>query len=242
MKHAVRALAELTGFTYQDVARITSDNARRLFRIAQSSEAAIAYPIRNRMYLNITNRCTNNCCFCEKHSDYRLLGHYLKLPGEPSTEEILAVCSVTDSFEEYVICGLGEPTYRLETVLALAKALKKRGCRVRLNTNGHGNLIHGRDITPSFVGLLDSVSVAMNAHDQKRYNKISCPDDARASFQSMIEFASKVKKYVPDVRMRVVAMPEVDIESCRRIAEDELKVRFQIRPYRPDGYPKPLAN
>lgn len=241
LKFTVRALSDLFDRTFQDVARITSANAIELYQLDADPTPALAYSLSNRLYLNVTNQCTNDCCYCERNASYCLYGHYLKLPGEPSAEQILAAIEEPERFEEFVICGLGEPTIRLDVVLELAKALKARGCRVRLNTNGHGNLIHGRDITKEFAGLLDSVAITMNAHDQATYNEISCPDDREASFDAMIDFTKKIKKVVPDVRMKVVALPEVDIEACRALAEDKLKVRFQVRPYRPHGYPEPAT-
>lgn len=241
MKFTVRALADLFDRSYQDVARITTANAVRLYGLGEDENPALAYALSKRLYLNVTNQCTNECCYCERNADYRLYGHYLKLPGEPSAKEILAAIEEPERYEEFVICGLGEPTLRLETVLELARELKARGHRVRLNTNGHGNLIHGRDITEDFAGLLDSVAITMNAADQASYNRVSCPGDEAASFDAMLDFTRRIKRVVPDVRMKVVALPEVDIEACRALAEDELKVRFQVRPYRPNGYPAPVG-
>jgi len=241
LKFTAKELADLTGFTYQDVARITTCNARRLYGLPEQAAPALAYAIRRRIYLNVTNRCTNDCCYCERNGDYHLYGHYLKLPGEPSAEALLAAIQEPERYEEFVICGLGEPTLRLDVVLELARALKGRGFRVRLNTNGHANLIHGRNVAPEFAGLFDSVVVTMNAHDRETYNRISCPANPRDSFEAMLAFTREVKKHVPDVRLKLLALPEVDVEACRAIAEDRLKVRFQVRVPRTNGYPEPLA-
>lgn len=233
LKHTAAELAELTGMTYQDVARITTANACALYGLRSPSRAELAYGFRRRVYLNLTNRCTNECCHCARNSDYMLYGHYLKLTGEPSAEELLAALGENlDHYEECVICGLGEPTLRLDVVLELARELKRRGRRVRLNTNGHGNLIHGRNIAPDLTGLIDSVTVTMNAHDQATYNEISCPADPERSFEAMLDFTREARKCVPDVRLKVLAAPGVDVEACRRIAEDEIKVRFQAREWR----------
>lgn len=240
LKFTVKELADVLGFTYQDAARITTRNALNLYKIADDPAPQLVYSLRKRLYLNVTNRCTNDCCYCERNASYMLYGHYLKLPGEPTSREILNAIEEPERFEEFVICGLGEPTLRLDVVLELAKELKSRGYRVRLNTNGHGNLIHGRNIALEFAGLLDSVAITMNGHDQATYNEVSCPANADASFSAMIDFTREVKKYVPDVRLKLLAMPQVDVEACRRIAEDELKVRFQVRAPRPNGYPLPF--
>lgn len=241
MKFAVRQIADVTGFTYQDVARITSENAAALYSFPKETEPMLAYSVRSRLYLNVTDECTNECCFCERSDDFRLFGHYLKLPGQPTAREILDSIVEPERFEEFVICGLGEPTLRLDVVLELARELKSRGHRVRLNTNGHGNLINKHDITPSLAGAVDSVSITMNAHNQATYKKVSCPVNPEYSLKAVLDFTRRVKKVVPDVRMKIVALPEVDVEACRKIAEDDLKVRFQIRPYRPNGYPVAVA-
>lgn len=238
LKFTIRAISDLFDYTYQDVAHITTANADRLYNLQEPFEPEIAYPQANRMYLNVTNRCTNKCCFCERNSNYMLRGRYLKLDGEPSAKEVLEAIGDSDHYEKYVLCGLGEPTFRLDTCLDLARELKSRGHRVGLNTNGHGSLINERNIAPEFVGLLDSVSVTMNAHDRASYNQISCPENEDVSFDAMIDFTKEIKQYVPDVRMKVLALPEVDIEACRKIAEDDLNVRFQIRAQRPNGYPE----
>lgn len=237
MKFTVAHLAEVLDLTWQDVARITTDNAMRLYGLQADRTPELIYGYRRRLYLNVTNRCTNECVFCQRMSDYMLFGHFLKLDGEPSASAILAGIEDTDMFEELVICGMGEPTMRLDVVLELARALRERGCRIRLNTNGHGSRINRRDITPELAGLVDSVAITMNAHDQETYNRISCPNEPDRSFKEMLDFTRKVRRHVPDVRMKVLALPEVDLERCRVIAEEDLNVRFQVRAWRPNGYP-----
>lgn len=233
MKFAVAALAEIAGMSYADAARITTANSRRLYGLPEKSPAEIAYAIRRRLYLNLTNRCTNDCGFCERNADYMLHGHYLKLPGEPTAAEILAAIREPERYEEFVVCGLGEPTLRLDVALEVARTLKKRGARVRLNTNGHADLIHGRRVSPDFAGLFDAVTITMNAHDRETYNRVSCPAEPERSWDAMLAFARDVRNFVPDVRMKAIALPGVDIEACRKIAEDDLKVKFQVRAARP---------
>ena len=72
VKHTAEKIAELRGISFEDIARITTLNAKRLFRIGGfPREGEITYKIRDSLYLNITNRCTNRCSFCVRfHSDY----------------------------------------------------------------------------------------------------------------------------------------------------------------------------
>lgn len=229
LKFAVADLAELTGFEYRDVARITTANTRRLYGLRETSEAEIAYSLRKRLYLNVTNRCTNACGHCERNTDYMLFGHWLRLPGEPSARELLDAIESPERYEEFVICGLGEPTLRLDVVLEVARELSAKGRRVRLNTNGHGAAIHGRDIAQDLAGIVSAVTVTMNAHDRATYDRLSCPCMPGDMFQAMLDFTRAARPCVPDVRLKLIVQPGVDVEACRRIAEDELKVKFQTR-------------
>ncbi|HEY6006923.1 MAG TPA: TatD family hydrolase, partial [Geobacteraceae bacterium] len=128
-------VAQLKGLTIEDVARITALNTRRLFGIGGSDESArIAYRIRDSLYLNITNRCSNRCSFCAKFEDFTVKGHFLRLDHEPSAAEVLAAVGDPSGYEEVVFCGYGEPLLRLDLIKEVAAALKTRGVRVRVNT------------------------------------------------------------------------------------------------------------
>lgn len=234
MKHTVKTLADLTGYTYQDAARITKSNTIRCFGLAAVAPVpAASYAIRQTLYLCLTNRCSNECYFCQRCSDYMVQGHFLKLDHEPTAAELLEHAGDTGSYREVVLSGLGEPTLRWDVVLETARGLKARGARVRLNTNGQGNLLNGRDLTPEMAGHFDSVAINLIAHDQATYNQIARPERPDEAFPALLAFAEACKQVVPDVVLTVVAVPEVDVEACRALAEDQLKVRFRIREYRP---------
>ena len=132
--------------------------------------------------------------------------------------------------DEIVYCGLGEPTIRLGNLLATARVLKKKGHRIRINTNGHANLIHGRDVTPELAGAVDAVSISLNYHDADLYEK-HCPSTfGRAAFDGILDFAARAAAHVPDVAFTVVEGAEdVDVEKCRAIAE-RCGVTFRARP------------
>ena len=107
------------------LARITSLNAFRLFGIGTIDQATrIAYQIRNSLYLNITNRCTNHCTFCAKFKDFTVKGHQLCLEREPSATEVIAAIGDPSSYDEVVFCGYGEPLLRLDLVREVAGWLK----------------------------------------------------------------------------------------------------------------------
>ena len=226
--HTAKAVAELRGVTPEDISRITTLNAKRLFRIGQvQAEGEIAYRIRDSLYLNITNRCTNKCSFCIRfYSDY-VKGHNLRLAGEPTEEELKKAIGDPEQYQEIVFCGYGEPMLRLDLIKSLAAWIKQHKGRVRINTNGHGNLIHGRNILPELQGLIDSISISLDAHDEETYNTI-CKPAFRNAFQGIIEFIKEAKKFIPDVQITVVELNGVDIEKCRKIA-GELGVELRLR-------------
>ena len=228
LPRTAQKIAELRGITLQDLARITTLNAKRLFNIGRlPEEAEIAYQIRDSLYLNITNRCSNRCSFCVKfHSDY-VKGHRLRLSHEPTEDEIKQEIGDPSRFREIVFCGYGEPLYRLDTVRNIAAWVKERKGRVRINTNGHANLIHSRDVIPELKGLVDSISVSLDAQDADTYEKICRPHFSNA-FEGVVSFIRKVKEVVPDVQATVVKLPGVDLARCAALAE-ELGIRLRVR-------------
>ena len=226
--HTAAKIAELRGITLQDISRITTLNAKRLFTIGPLSEKGeIAYQIRDSLYLNITNRCTNKCSFCVKfHSDY-VKGHRLRLSHEPTVEELKQEIGDPSRFKEVVFCGYGEPLQRIETVKKIARWIKQQGGRVRVNTNGHANLIHKRNIIPELQGIVDSISVSLDAQDKETYNTVCSPMFPEA-FDAVIGFIRDVRAVVPEVQVTVVNLPGVDTDQCRKIAE-QLGVKFRVR-------------
>ncbi len=221
-------IAEVRRVSLEDIARITTLNAKRLFRIGKSiQEGEIAYKIRDSLYLNITNRCTNKCSFCVRfHSDY-VKGHNLRLSVEPTEEELKTAIGDPVQYKEIVFCGYGEPFLRFEIVKNLARWIKERGGRVRINTNGHGNIINRRNILPELKGFVDVISVSLDASDEKVYNRI-CNPDFKNAFHEVISFIKEARQYIPDVQATVVEMEGVDVEKCRKIT-DKLGVKLRVR-------------
>lgn len=225
--HTARHIAELRGITLEDIDRMTTLNTKRLFGIGMPEEARIAYKIRDSLYLNITNRCTNKCSFCIRYQSDFVKGHNLRLESEPTEKELQAAIGDPSKYSEVVFCGYGEPLLRLDVVKTIAAWVKEHGGRVRMNTNGQGNLIHRRNILPELKGIIDSVSVSLDAHDEETYNRI-CEPAFRNAFPGVVDFIRESKRYIPDVQATVVDMEGVDVGKCRKIADDlgiELRVR-----------------
>ncbi len=230
LRHTALAVSEIRGISISDLARITTLNAMRLFKIGEiSKDGEIAYKIRDALYLNITNRCTNRCGFCIRFRTSYVKGHNLRLKKEPSTLQIINAIKYPKKYGEIVFCGIGEPLLRLDVVKEVSEWIKQHGGRVRINTNGHGNLIHGRNILPELHGIVDSLSISLDAEDEEKYEKI-CRPTLKNAFKGVISFIKEAKKYIPEVKLTVVKIQEIDIDKCKAIAED-LDVELRVREF-----------
>jgi len=228
---AAERVAEVKGLSLEDVARITTKNVRDLFGIRLWDQSTkIAYKIRNSLYLNITNRCSNRCSFCAKFDDFTVKGHNLLLDGEPSFEEVMDAVGQPQGIDEVVFCGYGEPLIRLDLVKQLASELKRRGYPIRINTDGQANIVHGRNILPELAGLVDSVSVSLNAPDAATYGRICNTPFGEAGFEAVCSFIRKAQGHIPQVVASAVTVPGIDIEACRRLAE-ALGAEFRVREF-----------
>ena len=198
-------------------------------------DMTITYIVDSALYINVTNRCTNNCAFCiRKNGDGAYGSDSLWLLREPTEEEILeSVFSRNlDEFSEIVFCGYGEPSIRLETVVSVAKKIKeKHPIKVRINTNGHSSLYHGYNTAPEYAGAFDSVSISLNTPSSERYDEI-CHPDFTDSHKAMLDFTAEVKKYVPSVILSVVKdfLTADELIECQKIA-DSLGVYLKVRDY-----------
>jgi len=239
--HVIRRLARVRGLSEEDVRRITRRNAARLFGLPMPEGGqTVVYPIRRSLYVNLTNRCTSACTFCPRAregADLVVKGHDLRLAHEPEVPEVLAALEAArpQDYAEVVFCGFGEPTLRLGALTRVAREVKRRwNLPVRLDTNGHGSAIAGRDITEDLAGLVDTVSVSLNAPDAATYDRL-CRPTIPGAFLAVCNFIRAAKGRIPEVRATAVAVPGLDVEAVRRLAEGELGVAFRVREYNEVG-------
>ncbi len=235
VRATAETLASIKGLSLADVARTTSLNAFRLFGIGQVDQSTrIAYVIRNSLYLNVTNRCTNQCTFCAKFKDFTVKGHQLCLEKEPSSDEVIAAIGDPSRYEEVVFCGYGEPLIRLDLIRKVAGWLKQNGVTVRINTDGQANLVHKRNILPELSGLVDSISVSLNAPNAQQYQEICQSAFGEPGYTALKEFLVEAKQWIPSVTATAVTLPGIDIQACREVAE-QLGVDFRERVYNDVG-------
>ncbi len=237
-RRVAEELARLRGVTPGDILRITTRNACEFLELELPTELAeagkIAYAIRDSLYLALTNQCSNDCGFCARNESWIVKGHDIRLAHEPEAAEVLAAAGDAQGYKEVVFCGFGEPTLRLDTLKAVARELKRRGCRVRLNTNGQADLVHERSIAPELAGLVDAVSISLNSADPEQYVRLCRSRFGARAQPAVIAFARACREAGLEVTLSVVALPEIDIDAARQVADD-LGVAFRVRPFADAG-------
>ena len=196
----------------------------------------ILYEVYDNLYVNITNRCPCACTFCLRQTrDEMNHSGSLWLEREPSLEEIKDEFKKFDmsKYKELVFCGFGEPTERLDDLLKTAAFAKENfHIKTRINTNGLGSLVNGRDIAPELEGKIDTVSISLNTPNAERFLELTRSKFGEGSFQAMLNFAREAKKYVPNVVLTTVdtTLTKEEEEECRQIC-DSLGVTSRIRPW-----------
>ena len=199
----------------------------------------ITYIVEGKLYVNVTNRCSNACDFCIRNNGDGAYGSdSLWLIREPTVEEITESIFSHDltAFPELVFCGYGEPSYRLYDIREVVLVVKAKypEIKVRINTNGHSDLIWQKNTAPDYEGVFDTVSISLNSPNPKKYNEICHSRFGEKSHASLIEFAQNVKKYVQNTQFSVVkeTLTAEEIEECKLISE-RTGVYLRLRDYIP---------
>lgn len=195
----------------------------------------ILYTYKNNVYLNITNKCPCACTFCIR-SQKNAIGSAdnLWLEHNPDFYEVK---NAIDNFNftgynEVIFCGYGEPTNAFDLLIKLSQYIKsKMNIKIRVNTNGLGNLINERDISYELCRNVDAVSISLNCSDEEEYNRIVRPKFGIKSYSAMLDFARNCKKYTDDVMLSVVdVIGEQEIAKCQCIADD-LGIKLRVRKF-----------
>ena len=144
-------------------------------------------------------------------------------------QELVDAAGMPGEYQEVVFCGMGESTARLDVMLEVAKRLREKGFqKLRLNTNGLANQMYGRDVAPEIAALIPTISVSLNAQDEKTYIQ-HCRPKFPGAYESMLGFVKSAHQAGADVTVTAIdGLPGVDINACAAIAK-KLGVKFRRR-------------
>jgi cyclic pyranopterin phosphate synthase len=210
------------------------------FMVGNGAQTSV-YWLDDTLYLNITNRCSNDCYFCLRRYRRGVGGFNLKLPREPTAQEVeaeLAEVLHMRVWEGLVFCGFGEPTARLDVLLEVARWVRMhygRRLEMRLDTNGHGYALNaGRDVAAELAAAgIARVSVSLNAADAQTYEEICKPTIPHA-YEAVLGFIRRARGVLA-VEVTAVRLPEVEMAAVQAVAEG-LGVPFRVREYIPCFY------
>ncbi|MEM1486166.1 TIGR04100 family radical SAM protein [Oscillospiraceae bacterium PP1C4] len=195
--------------------------------------ADILYVFEGNLYINLTNQCPCNCTFCiRSHGEGQGTAESLWLTREPSSAEVIAEFGKYNlsDFEEVVFCGYGEPLNALDTLLCVCKYIRSiSNIKIRINTNGLGDVINGKPTAPLLKDHVDIVSISLNAPNAEKYNELCHPVYGLEAFPAILKFANDCKQYVPMVKFTVVdVISKQDIENCKQLSQD-MGIKLRVR-------------
>ncbi len=235
--HTARVMAQLIpNCSLKDVDRMTSQNAKLVFNlIPKEGKESITYTINNKLYINLTNKCNLHCVFCqrERERNFWVKGYWVWVSRDPSVEEVIREIGDPKRYEEVVFCGYGEPTLRFEELKAIAKYVKERGGRVRVDTNGLMFTFLPKEKLKELKGLVDVWSVSLNAPDKETYDRVCRPVQPGA-FEKVIEFIKTAVQEGFEVIATAVDYEGVDMEKTKELAQS-LGAKWRGRIYESVG-------
>ena len=220
----------------EDIERMTSENAKLLFNLMQNGKKdTITYVINNKLYINLTNKCNLHCAFCqrERERNFMVKGYWVWVSRDPTVEEVIKEIGDPKKYDEIVFCGYGEPTLRFSALKEIAKWVKERGGRVRVDTNGLMFTFLPKEKLRELKGIVDVWSVSLNAPDEETYNRVCRPAQGSA-FEKVIEFIREAVREGFDVVATAVDYEGVDMKKTEELALS-LGAKFRGRIYESVG-------
>lgn len=200
----------------------------------------LVYELENKIYINLTNRCTNDCIFCLRNDKDDVCGQALWLDDENSTsEDVIKQLETFEPHDEIIFCGYGEPMLKFDVLKEVARYIKIKhpDTKIRVNTNGHANYVYKRNLVSELKGLVDEFSVSLNGATKEEYNELSQP-----KFDEAYEEVKKFIKACSDENIQVVASvvegykgKHLDLKTCEQIATN-LGAKFRVREWIQNGY------
>ena len=209
----------------------------------------LVYLLDGKIYINLTNRCTNDCIFCLRKDKDDVVGQTLWLDNENSNaddvikqfelkrNELLTTHNLP--FKEVIFCGYGEPMLKFDVMKQVARYIKDKypETKIRVNTNGHANYVYKKNVVPECKGLIDEFSVSLNGSTKEEYDELSQP-----KFDEAYDEMKKFIKACSDEGISVVASVvegykgrHLDLEKCEEIAKS-LGAKFRVREWIKNGY------
>lgn len=209
----------------------------------------LVYELDKKIYINLTNRCTNECIFCLRQDKDDVCGQKLWLESEDFTAEDVieqynailrkAQNDGVELAKEVVFCGYGEPLLKFEVLRQVAKYIKENypEVKIRINTNGHANFVYKENVVEDLKGLIDEISVSLNAASSDEYDELSQP-----KFEGAYEEVKKFIKCSSNAGIKTVASivdgykgRRLDVQKCEQIA-NELGATLRVREWIQGGY------
>ncbi len=202
----------------------------------------LAYILDGKVYINLTNSCTNDCVFCIRSIKDDVVGANLFLNSENvKAEDVIAQLeAMKDKLSsEIIFCGYGEPMLKLDVLKQVAKYIKEKypNTILRVNTNGHANIVHKRNVLPELKGLIDKFSISLNGENEEVYNELSQPH-VEGAYEAVKDFIKEAVKQGFDTTATIVTgykNYKVDMPKCIEITKD-LGAKFRERPWIENGY------
>ncbi|MCX8164750.1 MAG: YchF/TatD family DNA exonuclease [Aquificaceae bacterium] len=237
LRYVAEAMAQLISNTsLDDVERMTSENAKLLFNLlCDGKKDTVTYMINNKLYINLTNKCNLHCAFCqrERERNFMVKGYWVWVSRDPSVEEVIREIGEPTRYEEVVFCGYGEPTLRFSALKEIARWVKEKGGRVRVDTNGLMFTFLPREKLKELKGLVDVWSVSLNAPDKETYNEVCRPAEEYA-FEKVLEFIKEAIREGFKVVATAVDYEGVDMKRTEELAKS-LGADFRGRIYESVG-------
>lgn len=200
----------------------------------------LVYELEKKIYINLTNRCTNDCIFCLRKDKDDVCGQQLWLDSEDfTTDDVINQLKNFELSSEVIFCGYGEPLLKFQLLKETAQYIKKNypDVKIRINTNGHANYVYKKDVIPELVGLIDEISVSLNGESSEEYDELSQP-----KFGNAYEEVKNFIKCSSNAGIKTIASivdgykgKRLNIEKCRQIA-NELGAELRVREWIQGGY------
>ena len=202
----------------------------------------LVYLLDKKVYINLTNACTNNCVFCIRTIKDDVVGANLFLSSENvDAKDVIAQLEAMKEklSSEIIFCGYGEPMLKLDVLKEVAKYIKEHypNTIIRVNTNGHANLVYKKNVLPELKGLVDKFSISLNGENEEVYNKLSKPN-VEGAYSAVKDFIKEAVKEGFDTTATIVTGYKdykVDMPKCIEITK-ELGAKFRERPWLDNGY------